>query len=75
MLIEIKVAHGDGAVVFLPAGDVALALARLCKTQELHPSFLGQAAKWLDAEVIVVSGNCEAAAEALAAHLEPVLIH
>ncbi|ART61483.1 hypothetical protein CBP36_21180 (plasmid) [Acidovorax carolinensis] len=75
MLIEIKVENIQGQIRFLPAGDLAQRLAAVNRVEALAPSMLNAAAERLDAEVVVVEGNCLEAAQLLAQHLHPVTQH
>lgn len=75
MFIEIKVEDIQGQIRFLPAGHLAQRLAEVNRVQALAPRMLNAAADRLDAEVVVVEGNCPEAARLLAQHLEPVTLH
>jgi hypothetical protein len=71
MQIEIVVAKLQGQICFLPAGDLALKLAEASDSAVLTPSYLGRAAQWSGADVVVVSGNCPAAGALLSQYLVP----
>lgn len=75
MIIEVRVENIHGRIRFLPAGDVAKRVAKAFHTQDLAPRMLNAAADRLDAEVVVVEGNCAEAARLLADYMEPVTIH
>jgi hypothetical protein len=75
MLIEVRVETIAGKPRFFPASDVAQTLAKLAGSEDLAPAVLDAAAHHLAAEVVVVAGNSEAAAEALAAFMVPVTLH